>query len=302
MAKVMQVLIKRQCIILFTLFLFVPGILLAHNPRIVKENITEINNPEVSQAFYGELRGKEAEFIINSEVEFRLYAGVLVPDIKNVNTDIMAEIYRFKDEKKETLAFLDGSRHEWKPYYEEYAQDNYLWGPEYRADNSSDEKDIKGRLVPAGNYRVKVYSPSNLGKYVLVVGFLEAWSPKDIIKALIDVPPLKLKFFEEPVLKVLLSTFGLAYIIFLYLLAGITDLAYRFILQRLSQNSNRRLKKNIGTTDRLFRAAIGIGLLIWAVMTSWSPILIFLSGFVIFESIFSWCGLYAALGKNTCPL
>jgi Na+-transporting NADH:ubiquinone oxidoreductase subunit NqrB len=47
---------------------------------------------------------------------------------------------------------------------------------------------------------------------------------------------------------------------------------------------------------------IGIALLVWAITTSWNPLLIFFSGFLFFEALFSWCGLYAALGKNTCPL
>ena len=39
-----------------------------------------------------------------------------------------------------------------------------------------------------------------------------------------------------------------------------------------------------------------------AITTTWSPILIFFSGFALFEAIFSWCGFYAAMGKNTCPV
>jgi len=41
---------------------------------------------------------------------------------------------------------------------------------------------------------------------------------------------------------------------------------------------------------------------LWAITTTWSPILIFFSGFAFFEAIFSWCGFYAAMGKNTCPV
>jgi hypothetical protein len=52
----------------------------------------------------------------------------------------------------------------------------------------------------------------------------------------------------------------------------------------------------------LLRLAIGVGLFLWAITTTWSPILIFFSGFALFEALFSWCGFYAALGKNTCPV
>lgn len=32
------------------------------------------------------------------------------------------------------------------------------------------------------------------------------------------------------------------------------------------------------------------------------PKTIFFSGFAFFEAIFSWCGFYATIGKNTCPV
>jgi len=38
---------------------------------------------------------------------------------------------------------------------------------------------------------------------------------------------------------------------------------------------------------------------IWLIF---NPLLIFISGFCTFETIFSWCGFYAAIGKNSCPL
>jgi hypothetical protein len=100
----------------------------------------------------------------------------------------------------------------------------------------------------------------------------------------------------------MLSPFGWGLIVILYLLAGIVGLLYRFILQRVTRNSVRGLSQNIGTGDRIIRFAIGVLLLLWAITTSWSPILIFFSGFALFEGIFSWCGFYAALGKNTCPV
>ncbi|MSR71540.1 MAG: DUF2892 domain-containing protein [Candidatus Taylorbacteria bacterium] len=88
----------------------------------------------------------------------------------------------------------------------------------------------------------------------------------------------------------------------MYLLAGIVGLIYRAILKRFAKNSSRGATKNIGRNDRLLRLAIGVGLLLWAMLTTWSPILIFFSGFALFEAVFSWCGFYATLGKNTCPV
>ncbi|PIR45804.1 MAG: hypothetical protein COV08_03115 [Candidatus Vogelbacteria bacterium CG10_big_fil_rev_8_21_14_0_10_49_38] len=88
----------------------------------------------------------------------------------------------------------------------------------------------------------------------------------------------------------------------MYVIAFITGFIYRAILKKFAKNSPRGVARNIGKPDRLLRLAIGAGLLLWAITTSWSPILIFFSGFAFFEAIFSWCGFYAAMGKNTCPI
>ena len=100
----------------------------------------------------------------------------------------------------------------------------------------------------------------------------------------------------------IISPFGWGLIIIMYLLAGIVGLTYRLILKRVAKGTVRGINKNIGKRDRLVRLAISIALLLLAILTTWSPILIFFSGFALFEAIFSWCGFYAALGKNSCPI
>lgn len=97
-------------------------------------------------------------------------------------------------------------------------------------------------------------------------------------------------------------SFGWGLVATMYLLAFLFGFIYRAILKKFAKNSPHGVVKNIGKGDRLLRLAISVGLLVWAITTTWSPILIFFSGFAFFEAIFSWCGFYAALGKNTCPL
>jgi len=87
-----------------------------------------------------------------------------------------------------------------------------------------------------------------------------------------------------------------------YILAFIFGFTYRMILKKFAKNTTRGIVKNIGKPDRILRFGIGLGLLILAIITNWSLILFFFSGFAFFEAIFSWCGYYAAIGKNTCPL
>ncbi len=286
----------------FIFLTLLSGTAMAHQPRIVESNFETIRHPEVSQAFYGELKGEPAEFRIQSDQDFQLYVGLLLPDISNIQKDIFAEITHIQDGINETIAVLDGSHFDWTPFFEDFAQDHYLWGPEYKADDSIKGETLKGRPVPAGDYRIKVYNPSNVGKYVLVTGFLEEFPIIEIMKAIITVPRLKAQFFNYPLASLAASPYIWGYLLGLYALAFIAGFAYRLIVKRLARSSLRQANHNIRWPDRLLRAAIAIGLLLWAVATSWSPILLFFSGFSLFEAIFSWCALYAAIGKNSCPI
>lgn len=262
----------------------------------------EIKNPEVSQAFYGELKGSPSEFHIQSDQDFKLYVGLLIPNIPGVQKDISAEIHRIENGKNELIALLDGSHYDWTPFFEDFAKDRYFWGPEYKADDSIKGEKLNGRPVLAGDYRIKIFSPSNDGKYILVTGFLEEFPLNEILKAAIILPRLKAHFFGYPLSVLMASPYVWGYLLALYGLAFIAGFVYRLILKKVAKNSARKAHKNIGTPDRLFRGIIGLGLFLWAVTTSWSPLLFFFSGFAFFEAVFSWCGFYAAIGKNSCPL
>jgi len=226
---------KKLTFYILALMFFIPGCTFAHQPRIVTDNFVEISNPEVSQAFYGELNGSPVEYQIQSSKDFDLYVGLLVPDISSVKKDLIIEISRIKNDKKEILDVLDGSKFEWTPFYEEYAGDNYLWGPEYKDLNSLRENGLKGRLVPAGDYRIKVYSPSNSGKYSLVTGYLESFPIKEMLNALIIVPQLKLNFFNESIIKVLSSPFVSIPILLGIIIVALIIFIFRFFFKKRRQ-------------------------------------------------------------------
>ena len=177
---------------------------------------------------------------------------------------------------------------EWTQFFEEFGHDTYWQGPEYKARSE------------AGTYEIRVSSTNNDSKYSLAIGEIEAFDLKEGVNALTLIPELKNNFFNKSPIDFILSPLGWGYIVIMYILAGFAGLAYRAIIRRMTKNSARGVGKNIGKSDRLIRVAIGVGLLLWAIATTWSPILIFFSGLAIFEAIFSWCGFYAALGKNTC--
>ena len=225
-------------------------------------------------------------YTIQATTPFNLYVNILVPEIAGQKKDVSATIV--KDGKP--LATLDGTQFTWTNMFEPFGYDTYWVGPEYKA------------KADTGTYVITVTSSNNDSKYSLAIGETENFDFKEIMNALKLVPQLKSNFFNESPINFILSPFGWGLILTLYVLAGIVGLVYRFVLKKIAKNSVRGVNKNIGTWDRLIRLVIGAVLLLWAMTTTWSLILIFLSGFAIFEALFSWCGFYAALGKNTCPI
>ncbi len=272
--------------LLLALFVLTPSLVSAHQPRVIQSETTQVVDPEVSKAYYATLTGSPHVYTIDSKEAFDFYVGILVPDIKSIKKDILAEV--FKEGVK--IATLGGANAIWKPYFEPFGQSNYFDGGEYKA------------RAEAGVYTIKVSNPLNTGKYSLAVGEIEAFDGKEGMNALSMIPDLKRNFFEESPISFILSPFGWGLIVIMYILAFIVGFIYRAILKKFAKGSVRGVAQNIGKPDRLLRAVIGVGLLLWAITTTWSPVLIFFSGFCLFEAIFSWCGFYAVIGKNTCEV
>jgi hypothetical protein len=278
--------IYKKLAYIISVLVFIPTLVLAHQPRIVETNITTVINPEISKAYYGQLNGKPDVYLIEENKPFDLYVNTLVPDMVGQKTDITAIILKDGIE----IVKLDGQKFEWKKFYEPFGSDNYLMGPEYKV------------KTDPGKYEIRVSSTNNDSKYSLAIGEIEAFDFKEGINAITLIPILKKNFFNESPISFMVSPFGWGFILVLYIVSFIFGLLYRFILKRFSNNRNRILNKNIGSNDRIIRFILGIILLLLAILTTWNPILIFLSGLCIFESFFSWCALYASLGKSSCPI
>jgi len=278
---------------LITIVLLVPIFFLststsAHQPRIVNDNTTTtiVMSPEISKAYYGTLNGTPATYIINADKPFALYVSVLVPDLADQKKDVSAVIFKNGEE----LAVLDGINFEWKKFFEPFGSDTYWQGPEYRAQ------------VESGKYEIIVSSTNNDTKYSLAVGEIEAFDFKETLNALTLIPQLKKDYFNGSSIDFILSPFGWGLIIVMFVLAFIFGFAYRAILKKFAGNTKHGASKNISKKDRIIRIVIGLILLIIAITTTWSPWLLFFSGFAFFEAIFSWCGFYAAIGKKTCSV
>jgi len=279
--------LKNILIALFGIFM-TSNLAFAHQPRIASRGPVIVTDPEVSKAYYGKLDGREVVYKIQSDKPFALYVSVLVPDIAGQKKDVSAVI--IKEGTALPIATLDGDNFEWKKFFEEFGRDTYWQGPEYKAQ------------AEVGNYEIRVSSSSNDSKYSLAIGEIESFDFKESMNALTLIPQIKRDFFNKSPVGFIFSPFGYGLIIVMFILAFIFGFIYHTVLKKFARNTPYGASKNIGKNDKLIRIGIGVALFVIAITTTWSPWLLFFSGFAFFEAIFSWCGFYAALGKNTCPI
>jgi len=296
MQKKIYTIIPLTLLALFAfIFIFTPSLALAHQPRIVESEATQVVDPEISKAYYATLTGNPHIYTIDSNVDFDLYVSILLPDTQSADKSTVAEVFK----GEQSIATLGGESAVWKSFFEPFGQSSYLDGGEYKA------------RAEAGVYTIKVSSAKNESKYSLAIGEIEAFDGTEGTNALSIIPELKRDFFEESPITFIKSPFGWGLIVIMYILAFLFGFILKFIMRKFRRNrdlpfealaKNGGVAQNIGKKDRLLRLAIGAGLLLWAITTTWSPILIFFSGFAFFEAIFSWCGFYAVIGRNTCPV
>lgn len=232
-----------------TCLLVLVGTALAHQPRIVSDELAQVQNPEVSQAFYGQLKGKPDYYKINSEQPFRLYVGILVPDLEAIGKDVSVEITKehehraeeaeHKHEEEEIRILLNGLDHEWTRWYEPFGGDWYYEGPELRS-NPPEEELPQGVEVGEGTYTIKVFSPHNEGKYVLAVGEREEFPLNEIVSTLFVLPRLKAEFFERSPLTAYFNLIGLFMAVSIGILIAII-VGVVMIVKRVRKKGGMRL-------------------------------------------------------------
>ena len=211
-----------KMLLLVCLLLAIGPTALAHLPRLVTEDgAVKVKDPEISQAFYARLEGRPAVYEIHAQQDFLLYVNLLVPDLPGIRTDISARVARVEEDGSEALLyFLDGEGNRWEKFYEPFAGDHYLMGPEFK------------KKVPAGFYRIKIISPQNTGKYVLSVGKQEEFTPSETLQTIKILPALKRDFFEKSPLTAYFNLVGLFMLILVVLLALSIYLIYRWGFNR----------------------------------------------------------------------
>lgn len=178
----------------FAIALAAPLAASAHLLRVVPPTGTvAVGDPEVSQAFYGELEGEPARFSFVADRPFAFRAAVLSPDIPGADKDFSISV--MQDGKPWKLASAGDAS--WSRSYEPYAGDAYFEGPRIEAE------------APAGSYEIAVFSPDNLGKYVFTVGDRESFLPADLLGTIASLPALKVDYFGKPWYSAFLNRIGL---------------------------------------------------------------------------------------------
>lgn len=213
---------NKLSLIIIALALIAPMAVLAHNPRIVTGGeVVNVQNPAVSQAFYGQLKSTYQDFKIDSAEPFDLYTNILVPDKAGAQTNILAQVIAVKEKGREVIGVMDGAQFNWTTMYEPFGGDYYRQGPEYSAH------------LPAGQYLIQVSSYDFNEKYALVVGQKESFPPNEIWNILKTLPTLKKDFFDKSHWTAYFNYIGIGLLAAVLILAAIVYLVMKIIKKKV---------------------------------------------------------------------
>lgn len=190
----------------------------AHQPRLVTgPRIVEVQNPEISQAFYSKLNGESQIYQIKQDKPFILYLNILTPDLPDARTDWLVYIYKKTDKRPYFIDKLDGENFTWQKYHEEFANDDYLKGPEWKKE------------VEAGLYLIEVKNKDSQGKYSLAIGEKEKFPLSEIKNTINILPDIKTQIFNKPVYSAFTNRIGLFLLlpfILLFIIIALTVFIY----------------------------------------------------------------------------
>ena len=241
----------KLSVILLILFLSI-CVVNAHQPRLemgVNSSMNKpilVQNPEISQAFYGNLNGQPDYYKITSDKPFKLYVNILVPQSPGISGDFVSA--QITDSSGKTIASLNGTKSEWVPMFEEFGGDYYLQGPEFTQN------------VSAGTYYIKVFNANNTGKYSIAIGDIESFPADESIKAIIAIPLLKEQIFGKPVTILFFEFFGI-----ILALGTIMVLFVMTVMARKSQELIEIIVK-FGEALKWFRPMMWFGIAITTVV------------------------------------
>ena len=245
---------------LLLVFLFTSlSMVTAHQPRLevgqnaTYENAIVVENPEISQAFYGKLTGSPDYYKITSDKPFKLYINLLVPASPGISANLVsAEVL---NSGGESILLIKGTDAQWEPYFEEFGGDYYLKGPEAT------------KNLPAGTYYVKVFNSNNQGKYAIAIGDIEAFPIEESLTALVTIPMLKEFFFAKPITTLFLEFLGV-----IMALGSLMVLLTMLVKSRKSEEVTEITVKAIGVLKPMIWLGIIITTLVWIYVMYKNPL------------------------------
>lgn len=207
------------------------------SPELIysKSGDITVDDPEMSRAFYDNLKGQPRIYLINSDVGFELYVNILVPAPVNISGRYSARVIsldRLDRPAEEQVAEIDGGLQDWQEFYDSAFREYYLRGPEL----------IK--QFPAGKYKIEVYSKESKGEYVLSIGREKINNIQSFLNLYWQLPLLKKTFFNTSILQFFFTPIAIAGIgalgVILILLALINYLV-GFIMETIKHNQAKTL-------------------------------------------------------------
>lgn len=186
-------------VLLFS-FLALPKSVFGYQIDIVSQKIgdTQILNPEVSQRFFDELKGEPKNYIINSDKDFILNVSLLIPEPTTKDNGFYLEVYSVENGQDSVLVpAIDFTLDNWQEEYDSFGRDFYL-------KNFDTEQNFA-----SGDYKIKVWSENNQGKYILAMGQKEPSRILPFLNLYWQVPWLKMTFLKTSVLQFFLTPAGI---------------------------------------------------------------------------------------------
>ena len=193
-------LFRTPCILFTATFLFAGFAHAAEIHFVGSATDIAVLAPTTSVAYFGELDGSPATFVITAEEAFTLESSILVPDIKGATRDFSVTI---REGAKQEIATFSGRSIEnlWQHWFEAWTGQWYWRGAEFKSG------------LPADTYFLTVSNPKNTGKYILMIG--GGTPTPDSVGSIVSVE----NFFGNPSAVLQSRTGGLMFLALL-LLAG----------------------------------------------------------------------------------
>jgi hypothetical protein len=198
----------KKILLFTTLFLTLSVATFAHQPKVTLyddsslANPIQINNPDISQVFYGDLDGQPEYYKFSLTQATDSLLGILVPISEKNFTSV-----ELIDENNMSIGLLKEEDYEKGVYFENFGGDSYIKGPEIKT------------LLPQGDYTLKIFNKINTGKYALVIGEKESFNFLESLKTLAVLPIIKIAFFNKPILEL--------FVTFLAIILLLKSLIYR---------------------------------------------------------------------------